>query len=117
MKAKARAKKAGKAGEVDKGKWGGGTLSVILQISMIENKIFNLNMKQGASNHRSIHISANSNFFSCAFINAHVCPVHQCWSYHCSVHFPFDLHVHSPVAQHSRHSLPVLPPALHSVGD
>ena len=44
-------------------------------------------------------------------------PVHQCRSYHCSVHFPLDLHVHSPVAQHSRHSRPVLPPALHSVGD
>ena len=25
-----------------------------------------------------------------------LCPVHQCWSYHCSVHLPLDLHVHSP---------------------
>ena len=50
--------------------------------------------------------------------NAHVsAPVHQCWSYHCSVHLPLDLHIHSHVAQHSRHSLQVLPPALHSVGD
>ena len=38
-------------------------------------------------------------------------------SYHCSVHLPIYLHVHFPVAQHSRHSLALLPPALHSVGD
>ena len=44
-------------------------------------------------------------------------PVHQCWSYHCTVHLPLDLHVHSPVAHHFRHSLAVLPPALHSVVD
>ena len=44
-------------------------------------------------------------------------PVHQCWSYHCYAHLLLDLHLHSPVAQHSRHSLPVLPPALRCVGD
>ena len=46
-----------------------------------------------------------------------LCPVLQCWSYHCSVHLPLDLYLHSPVAQHSWHSLQVLPPVLHSVGD
>ena len=29
----------------------------------------------------------------------------MCWSYHCPVHLSLDLHVHFPVAQHSRHSL------------
>ena len=68
--------------------------------------------------HRSILIFAASNLFSCAFFNAHVsAPAHQCWSYHCSVHIPLDLHVHSTVAQHSIHYLPFLRPALHSVGD
>ena len=68
--------------------------------------------------HRSIPISAISNVFSSAFFNAHVsapyisvCPTIVLYT------FPFDLHVHSPVAQHHRHSLPVLPPALHSVCD
>ena len=69
--------------------------------------------------HRSILISATSNLFSCAFVNAHVSVqyTNQCWSYHCSVHLPLDIHVHYPVAQHSRHYLPVLHHALHSVGD
>ena len=68
--------------------------------------------------HRSIPISATSNlFFQCLLQRPCLCPVYQCWSYHCSVHLPLDLHVHSPIAQHSRHSLPVLPPALHSVCD
>ena len=48
--------------------------------------------------------------FLCPLQHPCLCSVHQCWS----VHLPLDLHVHYPVAQHSRHSLP---PALHSVGD
>ena len=46
-----------------------------------------------------------------------ICPVHQCRSYRCPVYIPLHLHVHFPIEQHSRHSLPVVPPALHSVGD
>ena len=68
--------------------------------------------------HRSILISATSNLFSCALFNAHSLP-DQCWSYHCNVgyvHFPLDLYVHSSVAQHSTHCLPILPPAFHYVG-
>ena len=68
--------------------------------------------------HRSILISATSNFFSCAFFNAHVSAPYISAGLATVLHtFPIDLHAHSPVAQHSRHSLPVLPPALHSVGD
>ena len=66
--------------------------------------------------HRS-HFCDLQFLFLCLLQRPCLCPVHQCWSYHCSVHLPLDLHVHSPIAQHSRHSLPVLPPALHSVGD
>ena len=39
-----------------------------------------------------------------------LCPVHEWRSYRCPVHLPLDLHVHFPVAQHFRHSLPVLHP-------
>ena len=71
----------------------------------------------------SAHTSQHSHFCDLQFIFLrhlqcpYLCSVHPCWSYHCSVHLPLDILVHSPVAQHSRHSLPVLPPALHSVGD
>ena len=46
-----------------------------------------------------------------------LCPVHQCRSYHCPGHLPIGTHIHFPVSQHSRHSLPVLSSALHSVVD
>ena len=35
-------------------------------------------------------------------------------SYHCPIHLPLGPRIHFPVAQHYRHYLPVLPPALHS---
>ena len=44
-------------------------------------------------------------------------PLHQCWSYRCPIHLPLDIHVHFSTAQHSRHSLLLLPPAMYSVGD
>ena len=42
--------------------------------------------------------------------------VHLCWSYHCPVLLPLDIHVHFSAAQHSRHFHSVLPPTLHSMG-
>ena len=66
--------------------------------------------------HRSILISVTSNLFSCAFFNALVSAPHINAGISTVLYtlIPRDLHVHSFVAQHS---LPVIPPALHSVGD
>ena len=51
------------------------------------------------------------------FFNAHVSAPHisgiQCWSYHSHFLYTFPLiFIHFPVAQHSRHALPVIPPAM-----
>ena len=67
--------------------------------------------------HRSILISATSNFFSCAFFNAHVSAPTSVLVLPLFCNLPLDLHVHSTVAQHYGHSFAVLPPALHSAGD
>ena len=66
------------------------------------------------SNHLLLGLSPN---LFVPLIRSFFCPVYQCRPYHCPVCLPVDRHVHFPVAQHSRHFLPDLPPALHSVGD
>ena len=38
-----------------------------------------------------------------------LCPIHQCRSCHCPLPLLLDLHVHFSVAQHPRHTFPVLP--------
>ena len=57
--------------------------------------------------HRRILISATSNtfIFLCLLQRPCICPVHQCCSYHCSVHLPIDLHVNFPVAQYTPDTL------------
>ena len=71
-------------------------------------------------NHRSIRISATSNLFPCHRGNDIVSAPYIIVGlptvlYTFSLVFVFFFLSH--VAQHSRHPLPVLPPAMHSLGD
>ena len=65
--------------------------------------------------HLNILISAASNFFSCAFSNAHLGTVRHCWSYNCLVYFPLDSQTYSSVAQNPRYPLLVFPSWLYSM--
>ena len=61
-------------------------------------------------------VLTTSNFVSCAFVDNSAPYISASLICPCPVHIPLDIHVHFPVAQHSRHLLS-LPPALHYVGD
>ena len=63
------------------------------------------------SNHLLLGLSPN---FFAPLIRSFLCPVYQCRPYQRHVCLPVDRQVHFPVAQHSRHFLPVFPPALHN---
>ena len=66
------------------------------------------------SNHLLLGLSPN---FFAPLIRSFLCPVYQCRPYQRHLCLPVDRQVHFPVAQHSRHFLPVFPPALHPVCD